>query len=122
MYYSRRGAAQCPGLGRSFVYQLVMKGVILSIKQGRASRMPGEALEQFVSARIEEDGALEQHRLRNVDRVLIFVPDGQPPGCPGTARYDLNDDVVCEPEFIGSLRDDVGGQHWSPKQALKGSE
>ena len=51
-------AAQRLGLGRSFVYQLVMKGEIRSIKLGRARRIPVDALEQFVSARIEEDGAI----------------------------------------------------------------
>lgn len=47
------------GLGRSFIYQLVMKGEIRSIKLGRARRIPVDALEQFVSARIEEYEALE---------------------------------------------------------------
>ena len=42
------------GLGRSFVYQLVMKGEITSIKLGRARRVPTVALEQFITTRMEE--------------------------------------------------------------------
>ena len=38
------------GLGRSFVYQLVMRGDIPSIKLGRARRVPVVALEQYVKA------------------------------------------------------------------------
>ncbi|MDP6549174.1 MAG: helix-turn-helix domain-containing protein [Dehalococcoidia bacterium] len=40
------------GLGRSLVYQLVMKGEISSIKVGRARRVPVTALEQFILDRI----------------------------------------------------------------------
>lgn len=47
--------AQRLSLGRSFVYQLVMKGEIRSIKVGRARRIPVTALEQFIATRMEED-------------------------------------------------------------------
>ena len=46
------------GLGRSFIYQLVMKGEIPSIKIGRARRVPSKGLEDFVAARIgDSDGS-----------------------------------------------------------------
>ena len=48
-------AAQRLGMGRSFVYQLVMKGTIPSIKLGRARRIPTAALEEFVAARLKEE-------------------------------------------------------------------
>ncbi len=40
------------GMGRSFVYQLVMKGEIPSIKLGRARRIPVSALEKFVEGKL----------------------------------------------------------------------
>ena len=40
------------GMGRSFVYQLVSKGEIPSIKLGRARRIPVSALEKFVEAKL----------------------------------------------------------------------
>ncbi len=40
------------GMGRSFVYQLVSKGEIPSIKLGRARRIPVSALEKFVDAKL----------------------------------------------------------------------
>ena len=43
------------GLGRSFVYQLVMRGEIPSIKIGRARRVPVTALEQFITQQMEEN-------------------------------------------------------------------
>lgn len=42
------------GLGRSFVYQLVMSGKIPSIKLGRARRVPASALEDFVAGRLKD--------------------------------------------------------------------
>jgi len=48
-------AAQRLGMGRSFVYQLVMRGMIPSIKLGRARRIPAAALEEFVAARLKEE-------------------------------------------------------------------
>ena len=47
--------AQRLSLGRSFVYQLVMRGEIASIKIGRARRIPVNALEQFIAAQMDED-------------------------------------------------------------------
>ena len=45
-------------LGRSLVYELVMKGEIPSIKVGRARRIPLKGLEQFIAARIgDSDGS-----------------------------------------------------------------
>ena len=40
------------GLGRSFVYELVMKGEIKSVKIGRARRVPVSAVEEFVRAKV----------------------------------------------------------------------
>ena len=40
------------GLGRSFVYELVMKGEIKSVKIGRARRVPVSAVEEFVQAKV----------------------------------------------------------------------
>lgn len=48
-------AAQRLSLGRSFVYQLVMKGKIHSIKIGRSRRIPVGALEQFITQQMEEE-------------------------------------------------------------------
>lgn len=47
--------AQRLSLGRSFVYQLVMRGEIRSIKVGRARRVPVTALDQFIAARMGEE-------------------------------------------------------------------
>ena len=47
-------AAFLLGMGRSFVYELVLKGEIPSIKLGRARRIPASALERFVAARLGE--------------------------------------------------------------------
>ena len=40
------------GMGRSFVYQLVSKGEIPSIKLGRARRIPVSDLEKFVEGKL----------------------------------------------------------------------
>ena len=48
-------AAARLGLGRSFVYQLVMKGDIPSIKLGRARRVPVSGLERFITERMSVD-------------------------------------------------------------------
>lgn len=45
-------AAERLGVGRSFLYGLVMAGDIASIKLGRARRVPVAALEQFVAERM----------------------------------------------------------------------
>ena len=48
-------AAHRLGLGRSFLYQLLMRGAISSIKCGRARRIPVSALEDFIDAQMAED-------------------------------------------------------------------
>ena len=40
------------GVGRSFLYELVMQGEIASVKLGRARRIPVASLEQFVEQRL----------------------------------------------------------------------
>ncbi len=46
-------AAYRLGMGRSFVYELVMRGEIPSIRLGRARRIPLASLEQFVASRLK---------------------------------------------------------------------
>ncbi len=43
------------GVGRSFLYTLVMGGAIGSVKLGRARRIPVAALERFVTERMAEE-------------------------------------------------------------------
>ncbi len=47
------------GMGRSFVYQLVLKGEIPSIKLGRARRVPAGAVEQFIKDRMKATDSQE---------------------------------------------------------------
>ncbi len=47
-------AALTLGLGRSLVYTLVAKGELVSIKIGRARRIPLSALDEFITRRIEQ--------------------------------------------------------------------
>ena len=42
------------GMGRSFVYQLVSRGEIQSIKLGKSRRIPVSALEKFIEAKLGE--------------------------------------------------------------------
>lgn len=49
-------AAERLGVGRSFLYSMVMAGEIASIKLGRARRIPVAALERFVEERMRQDG------------------------------------------------------------------
>lgn len=44
--------AQAMGLGRTFVYELVMRREILSIKLGRKRRIPVTALNDFVARQL----------------------------------------------------------------------
>lgn len=44
--------AQAMGLGRTFVYELVMRREILSVKLGRKRRIPVSALNDFVARQI----------------------------------------------------------------------
>ncbi len=49
-------AAQASGLGRSFMYELVLRRKIASVKIGRYRRVPVTALELFVSQQVEQQG------------------------------------------------------------------
>jgi excisionase family DNA binding protein len=48
-------AATALGLGRSLVYTLVASGELVSIKIGRARRIPLSALDEFIAKRLEEE-------------------------------------------------------------------
>ena len=48
-------AAAALGVGRSFLYSLVQRGEIASVKLGRARRIPVAALDRFVAERLEEE-------------------------------------------------------------------
>ena len=48
-------AAAALGVGRSFLYGLVQRGEIGSVKLGRARRIPAKALEEFVQRLKAED-------------------------------------------------------------------
>lgn len=47
------------GVGRSFLYELILKGQVASLKLGRARRVPVAALEDFIARRLaeHEDGS-----------------------------------------------------------------
>ena len=47
-------AARCLGIGRSLLYRLILEGEVLSVKIGRARRVPLCALEQFVKTKVAE--------------------------------------------------------------------
>jgi excisionase family DNA binding protein len=49
-------AATLMSLGRSIVYDLVMRQQIASIKVGRMRRIPVSALREYVQQRLIEDG------------------------------------------------------------------
>ena len=42
------------GVGRSYLYGLVMRGEIVSMKLGRSRRIPVAALERFVEERLQD--------------------------------------------------------------------
>jgi excisionase family DNA binding protein len=48
-------AARALGLGRAFLYTLVMNKQIASVKIGRARRVPVSALETFISEQLQND-------------------------------------------------------------------
>lgn len=48
-------AATALGLGRSLVYTLVTTGELVSIKIGRARRIPLSALDEFIARRLEQE-------------------------------------------------------------------
>ncbi len=43
------------GVGRSFLYGLLMSGEVESIKLGRSRRVPVTALDKFVGQRLEQE-------------------------------------------------------------------
>jgi excisionase family DNA binding protein len=45
-------AAEAMSLGRSFLYELVMRGEIASIKVGRTRRIPTTALHEYVARQL----------------------------------------------------------------------
>jgi len=45
-------AAAAMSLGRSFLYELVMRGEIASIKVGRKRRLPTTALHEYVARQV----------------------------------------------------------------------
>jgi excisionase family DNA binding protein len=47
-------AATALSIGRTFVYQLLMRGEIVSIKIGRRRRIPVSALQEFVARQVIE--------------------------------------------------------------------
>jgi excisionase family DNA binding protein len=49
-------AAQALGLGRAFLYTLVMNKQIASVKIGRARRVPVSALETFIAQQLQDAG------------------------------------------------------------------
>lgn len=50
-------AARRLSLSRAFVYELVLKGHIVSIKIGRARRIPATALDEFIARQLEQQTA-----------------------------------------------------------------
>ena len=48
-------AARALGLGRAFLYTLVMNKQIASVKIGRARRVPVSALETFISQQLQNE-------------------------------------------------------------------
>ncbi len=50
-------AAQRLSVGRSYLYPLVMRGQIISVKLGRSRRIPVAALEEFIRKLQAEDEA-----------------------------------------------------------------
>jgi excisionase family DNA binding protein len=49
-------AAQMLSIGRSLVYKLVLSKQVLSVKIGRARRIPVFALEAFIAQQVEQVG------------------------------------------------------------------
>jgi excisionase family DNA binding protein len=75
-------AADRLSLGKTFVYELVMRGELESLKLGKARRIPIEALERFIQAKRHEHGYTEApsaRRLRLIDR-SEYAPSSRSPG------------------------------------------
>ena len=47
-------AADRLGIGRSFLYGLLMRGEVASVRLGRARRIPTQALDQYIANLLEE--------------------------------------------------------------------
>lgn len=47
------------GVGRSFLYNLVIRGEIASVKLGRARRIPVQAIEEFVKRLQADEKSME---------------------------------------------------------------
>ncbi len=50
-------AAECLGVGRSTVYDLMRSRVLASVKIGRARRIPVQALRDFIQEMTDHDAA-----------------------------------------------------------------
>ena len=57
--YTCAEAAALMGLGRSLVFQLVMRGDLPSIKLGRARRIPATALHEYIQRLQSEQNSEE---------------------------------------------------------------
>jgi excisionase family DNA binding protein len=53
-----REAAERLGVGRSFLYGVIQRGELASVKLGRARRVPVRALEEFVARLVQEQDSL----------------------------------------------------------------
>ena len=52
-------AARHLGIGRSFLYEMLMHGRIASVRVGRRRLVPVRALETFVAQRLKEEGYVD---------------------------------------------------------------
>lgn len=52
-------AARRLGIGRTLLYELMLRGEVMSVKVGRSRRVPVWSVEQFVKAKIAEAGGAE---------------------------------------------------------------
>ncbi len=57
-------ASQILNLGRSKVYELVMRGELQSIKIGRSRRIPRSSIEEFIQSRLGPPEASEWNKAR----------------------------------------------------------
>ncbi len=55
-------AARRLSCGRSYLYELIRRGEIVSVKLGRSRRVPVQALQDYAQARIAEEGENEVAR------------------------------------------------------------
>ena len=52
-------AADRLGVGRSFLYEMIRRGEVQSIRLGRARRVPVSALERFVEAKLRAENSVD---------------------------------------------------------------